>query len=158
LITFRAIKPGKPFQSSIFREEARVAIKEFTALVRIDFAQTTRTWKDPPKFKEKIQDVGTQSIQMEVFPVPEVPFKFVDEGTRVRRAVMSADFIAKTKPNFIGSRAGRGGVVFIGKNVKRPGIKARNFTKIIKRNNESIFRKAINNALAKFRRRSNREA
>ncbi len=92
---------------------------------KVDFEVTTQTWKHKPEFKIR------KSPGKRVISTDDKPFFFVTRGTRVRRALMSADFRAKTVPRQIRSRAGRGRVVVIKKTIKRPGIKAREFEEVI---------------------------
>jgi hypothetical protein len=60
---------------------------------------------------------------------------------------MSKDFVAKTRPGSLKSGPGRGGVVFIGRNVSRPGIKARNATgrtaEILEKQAEPTFNREL---------------
>ncbi len=92
--------------------------------------RTVHTFSAPqPKFTAKIRRQGGL-IGMEV-ETDSIIFNFIDEGTRVRRALMSRDFVSKTRPGSLKTRRGRGGVIFISKKVNRPGIKARKFTETI---------------------------
>jgi hypothetical protein len=86
----------------------------------------TRTWNHQPEFQ--VETEGTRDSLVILIGTDDPVFGYLDQGTRVRRAVMSRDFVAKTRPGSLKSGPGRGGVVFIGRNVNRPGIKARNAT------------------------------
>lgn len=94
--------------------------------IRIDFQVTTQTWKGKPLFKivnkgDAERWIGTDSDI----------YRFVNSGTAIRYATMTPDFSAKTTPGHIGSVQGKGGVAFISKKHPRPGIKARDFDKVI---------------------------
>ena len=76
--------------------------------------------------------------------------KFVDFGTKVRRALMSRDFIAKTSPSRLASRRGRGGVVFISKKLRLPGIKARKFSEKIQKTMDREFPAIVSQELERI--------
>jgi hypothetical protein len=120
-------------------EEGMLEVKKET-LRRL--RRTVHTWSAPqPKFTADIRRQGSL-IGMEV-QTDSTIYKFIDQGTRVRRAIMSSDFVSKTVPGSLKTRRGRGGVVFIGKNVNRPGIKARKFTETISKEMETDAPKII---------------
>lgn len=86
---------------------------------------TTTTWNHKPAFTiEK----GPRSA---IVTTDDMPWHYVNEGTRVRRALMSRDFIAKTQPGNIVSGSGAGHVVMVSRKLALPGIKARHFDKSI---------------------------
>lgn len=154
MILVRAIKPATPFKSSIFREEITAAAKQTQKDMLDDFQRTTATWKNKPKFETKIEiGAGAGGVRITVTTDSDI-YKFVDKGTRVRYATMSKDWKSKTTPNEIMSEPGRGRKLFVNKKIKRPGIKARNFTKIIARTYRKEFSDAVKNALARAARRS----
>ena len=106
------------------------------------FQNTTRTWVNRPSF-EPVKTLRGWAVGID----PIYPWKYVDEGTRVRRAIMSRDWKSKTKPNVITSYAGRGRVVFISRKVNLPGIQARNFRDIIMRRIQARAARAVRDAL-----------
>lgn len=57
-------------------------------------------------------------------------------GTKVRYATMTDDFRAKTHVRVLGSGAGRGGVAFVNTRKPNPGIKAREWDKLIREKTE----------------------
>lgn len=91
-----------------------------------DFEKTTATWNNPPTFG--VEQTPNRYVRV---TTDSAIYRYLDLGTRVRYATMSPDFVSKTKPDWISSRAGRGRVLFINRNHPRPGILARNFTVII---------------------------
>lgn len=100
------------------------------------FQSTVKDFNSPPDFDVDIDEgpkavIGTVSTNDETY-------YYLTRGTRVRYAVMSADFQAKTRPGTLPSRPGRGGFVTLTKN-PLPGIKARDFDKIIKARTEKKF-------------------
>lgn len=90
-----------------------------------DFDVTTQTWKNRPQFT--IESSPGKRIVSTTSDI----YRYVTRGTRVRYAVMSPDFMPKTRPGFIGSNMGKGGVVSISKLHPMPGIKARRFEQAI---------------------------
>lgn len=86
---------------------------------------TTATWNHKPVFTP---ERGARSA---IVTTDDMPWHYVNEGTAVRRAVMSRDFVAKTQPGNIVSGSGSGHVVFISRKIALPGIKARHFDKSI---------------------------
>jgi len=96
------------------------------------FEATTRTWRNKPKWQWQSKRTERE-LTSTVYTSSKI-YSYLNFGTRVRYATMTANFQAKTVANFIGSRAGRGGVAFINRLIPRPGIKPRNFdTAIAKR-------------------------
>jgi len=112
-----------------------------TALaVKVDFDTTTRTWKNRPKFTIK-----RSKLRRLVYTNSDI-YRFVSRGTRVRYAVMTDNFIAKTQPGVIGSRAGRGGLLAFTKR-PLPGIKARRFEPTIKQKWDKEFPRNVQRAI-----------
>ncbi|MCA9979250.1 MAG: hypothetical protein KDD89_00385 [Anaerolineales bacterium] len=115
--------------------------KQLTAVskdIKADFEKTTRTWNDKPSF-----EVQSKELQRIIRTNHKVYF-FVSGGTRVRYATMTPDFSPKTRPNYIGSGAGSGGVLFVDKRKPKPGIKARDFDKAIAKKWQPMIGKRIN--------------
>ena len=168
MIAARAIKPSKPFQSSIFRDEMTKAANVIRKDALADFKKTTANWKHKVKFASKVWIGGvSQGIEIQVATDDPV-YKYVDEGTKVRYAAMSADWKSKTEPNVVGTFPGRGKAVFVpsrkrskhptGRKMKPlPGIVARNFTKHIAATTKKELSRETKNALARFIRRTGYE-
>lgn len=115
--------------------------------VKTDFLVTVDTWKGKPDFT-----IQRGNDYRYVYTTSKEYF-FVNAGTKVRRAVMSDDFRPKSRPEYIGSNIGRGGVVFISKKINLPGIKARKFDKTIQEKWQKQFpitlQRAIDAAVSK---------
>ncbi len=131
---------------------ARVVENTLTAValdVQVDFGVTVQTWQHKPKF-----NIKRERYKRTVSTSDKV-YKYVTRGTKVRRALMSPDFRAKTKVGWIGSNKGRGGVVFISKRLNLPGIKARKFEETIqakwKKQMPVTFQRAIDAEMRKRR-------
>lgn len=74
-------------------------------------------------------------------------FYFIDQGTQVRYATMTEDFIPKTSYRNYHSGYGRGGVQFI--NVRKPqnGIAAREIIDHVYENREAKFKRNMDRAI-----------
>lgn len=100
------------------------------------FEKTVSTWKRKPTFSiyrnKEGRSIGTRGEYSDIYG-------YIDNGTRVRHAVMTPDFLAKTRPGSIFARGGRGGLAFVSKKINRPGIVARGFSEIIQANIDRRF-------------------
>lgn len=164
MILMRAIKPTKPFQSSIFRDEVKKEADAIRKDILDDFQRTTKTWKDKPVFASKVDmgaDVGGVRIQV---ATDDPIYGYVDEGTRPhdiypkrkRALAFQSKYKAKTQPNVILSTpGGASGDTLVRPHVHHPGTKARHFVQIIKRSYAPEFQRRIKNALERAARRFN---
>jgi len=109
--------------------------------VEIDFKVTTQTWDTKPAFKTE-KEVFSRTVSTD-----SKIYGFVNDGTSVRYALMSPDFLPKTRPGWIGSGMGSGRVLKIDKTHPRPGIKARGFDKEIKKKWEAEMPKLLQRAI-----------
>ena len=89
------------------------------------YRKTTTTWNFPPQFTA-IRTQGGYLIQ-----VSDIRYRYLDKGTKVRYATMQPGFVAKTKVGVFYSYQGNGGVAYVNKRKKRPGIKARGWSEKI---------------------------
>ena len=71
-------------------------------------------------------------------------WRWLNEGTRVRRALMSRDWRSKTKPGRYRSGPGRGKMLFVSRKLARPGIKPRGWTpKLMKSRRKPYTRRMV---------------
>ena len=140
-IKIKAIKPkNKNFLSDIAKQVSRDLIKvaDIAASgIQSDFQATVVTWNTKPEFVI-IKDGANRIIQT----TNEIYF-YIDKGTKVRYAIMSKDFLAKSQPRVLGSRIGRGGVVFISKKHPMPGIEARQFDEVISQKWQPLYTSVV---------------
>ena len=129
-----SIKPVKPKRFKIPGIKGRLErmLAEEAWIQKRMLQKTTRTWKGAkPRFRRYIE-VDRDDMMMVVAPSGSEKGKWkwiwLDQGTRVRRALMSPDFKPKTRHRTMGSRMGRGGVLFVSRRIARPGIKAREWS------------------------------
>jgi len=118
------------FPANILKDPAAVlrvvesTLQAVALNVKVDFDVTTQTWKDRPVFT-----IAKAPLKRLVATKSDI-YRFIARGTRVRYAVMTGDFAAKTRVGHIGSNIGKGGLAFVGK-IPLPGIKARKFEEVI---------------------------
>lgn len=139
-------------EKNIFFSLQRQAIREIRIIDGL-YAKTYRTWSNKPSFK--ITDTSNAPKKVEVRTgTNQDQMLWLDEGTRIRWAVMSPDWVSKTKPRTLGSQSGSGRVIIAGRRAMtargiapRPGIKARQFTKEIVVRRSRPYSKAMTRAL-----------
>lgn len=145
---FHPINPKK-INTNSARAQILNVLKRYERKMLNDFQSTTETWDHQPRFSSTLHYAGGDvSIQVET---DDAVYMYLDKGTRQRWAVMSGDWVSKTSPGVIGSGPGAGSVVRRGKRqmrTPRPGIKARNFTLLIRRKHEKSFRKDVKSVIA----------
>lgn len=92
--------------------------------------RTTATWDTAPRVKAETKGRGGDYVTiLKLTPEGEaLIWHWLNEGTDVRYALMSPDFVAKTVPGRLDSGSGAGGVLMIDMRHPRPGIEARNWT------------------------------
>ncbi len=142
MITVRAIIPTKvALDTEAMGRAIENTLDALAKDIKIDFDVTTQTWHDRPEFGiDKSEGRRLVATDNEIYG-------YLDRGTSVRYATMSQDFAPKTRTGFIGSNAGRGGVVRVSRLHPRPGIQARNFAAAIQKKwdaqMQTIFQRAI---------------
>ena len=97
-------------------------------IVKRAFERTTATWsqeKYKVEFKIK-QEMSGDVIMFTVSTENEI-YGYVNNGTIVRKVVMTPDYIPKTHVRVIGSGSGQGSSAYYYPEGIRPGIEAREF-------------------------------
>ena len=165
MIVVRVIKPGRPFQSSIFRDEMKKAAETIKKDILTDYKRTYVTWKHKPTFSSKVDVNAQNGIRIQV-ATDNVIYGYVDEGTRPhiikaktpRGLLFKTGGQPKTDPNVIQAFPGRSGTDWKNKmQVNHPGTEPRNFTKHIAKTYKPELAREVKNALARFVRRSGYE-
>lgn len=147
VFVIKGIRPKKLQVERIARTVLKAAEDEGREHQKI-LNQTTASWTgDKPKF-ESLTDVSGGSASVLTGPTGNTmgvkKWNWLNEGTRVRRAVMSRNWRSKTRPGSFSSGSGRGRVVFISKRISRPGIKARGWTdKLTKQRHQPFTNRMI---------------
>jgi len=126
-MTLRAtVRIPNPRNIPNFNEKIRKSTVETGKELNKLFNRTTTTWQHRVKFRRRMRGFNRVTVSTN-----DPPYFFVNNGTRVRRALMTPDFVPKSKPRTLRQGVGRGGVQFISRKIQRPGIKAREFDKVI---------------------------
>lgn len=140
------IKSLKPRSMNIkgYRNTILDQLRQEGRQIRILFDKTTRTWDRKVRFRTDVRVSG--NVAEVKVSTKDTRFIAIDKGTKIRWAVMSSDFKAKSQVRVIGSRRGSGKPVIRGRrammarNIRpRPGIKARNFSIEIRKRRRPIF-------------------
>jgi hypothetical protein len=145
----KTIKPTR-LRDKAMRLELLNAMRKFgNSYMLPEFKKTTATWDTKVDFEMLI---STTSGSFEVLVGTDNKiYRYVNDGTSVRHAVMSRDFKAKTTPRVIGSVPGAGGVVFVSKKIKLPGIEARHFDEEIQKKSLKPYRRAMEAGMKRAR-------
>jgi hypothetical protein len=106
---------------------------------------TTKTWRHKPVFRKYVR-VTENEVYLSVTTQDDI-YRYIDQGTKVRYALMSKDWISKTKPRVLTPGGGRGHMVFVNKKIRRPGIKARKFSEEIWHHRKDRFTRDIQGAI-----------
>lgn len=151
-VVSKAIKPkSKLWDDREFRLGLRRVNKSTAQGMKRDYEKTVETWDEEVIFEQLTQTRGGDLIV--IVGTDNRIYMFVNDGTRVRRALMSPDFIAKTRPGSLRSRPGQGGVVFISRTLSLPGIEARDFTGQITKKWEGKYKSRIHAVMRQARQR-----
>lgn len=130
------VRKPKAFNGKALTDSLVDGANEIGREVKKDFEKTVATWKHKPRFKVKVES-GPSRISIQASTDSAI-YGYIDEGTKVRYATMSQDWISKTKPAIGGGAAvaltpgrGRGRKLFVDRRRPRKGIKARKFSSAI---------------------------
>lgn len=141
-ILFKPLRAPK-FDLEGIKTRLRTAIREEGSEMKILMQKTTETWKHKPTFRKEVLYTADQ-IGVNVGPDLDTlkgrVWMYLDGGTKIRWAVMSSNWKSKTRTGWLGSRRGKGRMLFAGRrfmqgrNIKaRPGIKARKWSEEVRR-------------------------
>jgi hypothetical protein len=150
-VLWQSINPG-PFHPQALIDALHKAIDDTIDDAEDEFQDTVDTWTEPAYF-EKDFDETTAGYEGEV-KTDNLIYFFLTRGTSVRYATMSQDFESKTLPNWMSSRLGRGGLLFIDRTRPRPGIEARNWDKVEAKKQQPLLVKRAKKNLREGVRRS----
>jgi hypothetical protein len=160
-VMLKAIKPAALRVDQIrleilnaLRAEGREVVKEHE--------KTVATWQNErPKFEFLIGLSGGNASVL-VGPTGDdkgvQKWNWLNQGTRIRWALMSRDWQSKTTPRFVGAGRGQGRVLIAGRRAMmargipaRPGIIAREWTVLIQERRKDKFRSRLIDALQRAR-------
>lgn len=149
LVQVKAIKP-KAMKLKEVRLELLNAMRAEGKETQKLYEQTVATWQgDKPFFESLISLMHNDATVLTGPNGSEMAlkkFKFLDEGTSKRYAIMSKDWRSKTRPGVLRSGRGAGRVVVVGRRRMkrpRPGIRARGWTEKIGQQRRRPFTAAM---------------
>lgn len=145
----KAELPKTHFQGAKFVKLVQDAIAETVAEdARGLVDKTVATWTHKPDISVEVTARGSRVRvgNVQVGSRRKPIWKYLDEGTAKRYAVMTKGFAAKTRPGYLVSYAGRGRLAYIS-DKPRPGIKARGWSYKINERMTPIIQKSIRKAI-----------
>lgn len=151
----RVIKP-RPLDANALKAWAEEAANDyFNNVARPAFNLTVATWSDQskPKFVITVKREGGKVLGT-LYAEDDRIYRFVSEGTSVRYATMTPNFVPKTQPGRIAALRGQGGLAFVSTQRPNPGIEARKFDAEIAKQTKSLFMSAAQRAMTRAVERS----
>lgn len=157
VVAMKAIKP-KRLKVDAIRREIEIELMEEGRTHRDELDKTTKTWKgEKPKFDSLLDHEGGDLI---VVTGPTGSDRAVNKwlwlnnGTKIRWALMSRDWRSKTTPRQFKSGRGAGRVVVAGRRYMqahgippRPGIEAREWTVLLSKRRKQPFTRRMIQAM-----------
>jgi len=120
-------------------------VSKYGRAMKSDFEALVSTWRHNPGFK---MTIGYKGGDLFASVTTEDPiFGYLNDGTGVRYATMTDDFIPKTTPGALSSGSGQGGVQYVNRKIPRPGIEARHFTTQMRERYERAFIQDVENEI-----------
>lgn len=161
-------KRGKIIDPDYFRKEVlSVMGGEVKNDIIADFRKTVTGWKNPPAFGSKVATTN-RNVTVFVFPTGDPKavkkYGYIVHGTRARKIYprnkkalsFQTGYTPSTRPGRITSRSyARYGKKIARAFVRHPGIKPRDFDKLIAKGYKPEFKKDIENAIRRAARRGN---
>lgn len=152
----KPVLPKRLFDERKFRGKiAQALLQEKRRLIKL-LNMTIATWDDPPKMVgNTAYRSGNPTVTAgppEDGSIQSRKWMWLNQGTRVRYADLSPDWVSKTAPRILQSGAGAGKVLRRGRDAKwHPGIEPRNWSETIanmeRDNFERLIYKAIQESL-----------
>lgn len=136
---------GSAVQAAVMSEARRVRNNMMAS-----YRRTVATWSNKPGFTSTVELNGND-LEITV-GTDDLIYKFIDEGTSHRWALMSRDWRSKTRPGHMTAGPGSGHVVkrgrrSFGNRPPQPGIQAREFSNHIAREFAPKLAKAFQDAI-----------
>lgn len=147
-IVKKPIKVRKKYNTEGILKGQMAALDSAADKIKRDLQSITGTWNHKPDFNVTVRISG-EGASARVVTNDDV-FHFLNEGTKVRYALMSPDWKSKTAPGRMRSGSGRGRLILVSKrkpwkrNRKRwprPGIKARGYMRDVQRTNTRSYQR-----------------
>lgn len=158
LVRAKAILPKGHLQAGVIANEVRRKVIDEGRIIQRALRGTVKTWRNKPTFlmTQQVAPTRSKDVYVLVFAAGDAEavehFRYVNEGTAIRWALMSRDFRPKTKPGSLVAGAGMAPFdpVLRGRSqmfASRPGIVARHFTKTIQADRHPKFSAAVRAAI-----------
>lgn len=106
LFLFSIKVPDRAMSERTVRGRILGALQRYGATVKRDFHETVATWQDPAKFEVKVKYAGGKTF-LSVTTLSD-KWRWLNEGTQVRWALMNRNFRPKTAPGRWQSGPGAG--------------------------------------------------
>jgi hypothetical protein len=162
VVKMKAIK-AKPVSPGPIQEAMAQGMRDGGEILKAAAERVTSTWSNPPKFTVNVAlgKSAAKGIQATV-TTDDPRWLWTDKGTKPHiirarnapRLAFPSVFTPKSKPNSLKASAGSsGGPTVYAMEVHHPGTEARNFSRTIHARYHSDFKKAVQNAIAKWRRK-----
>lgn len=153
ILQVKAIKAKKMNVDAFRRVIERALISEGKETEKA-LAPTVSSWtSDKPRFDSIIDTTGGDASVLTGPVGSEMAvkkFRWLDEGTSIRWALMSRDWRSKTRVGVLKSGRGRGKVVIAGRRAMtarnigpRPGIEGRGWTELVRKRRKPKFTRAM---------------
>jgi len=157
VVAMKAIKP-KRLKVDAIRLEILNELRKEGTVHKQELRKTVKTWRgEKPKFESLIGLTG-QDTTVVTGPTGSEKavnkWVWLDQGTRIRWALMSRDWRSKTTPRKFSSGRGSGRVVIAGRRAMqsrgirpRPGIKAREWSTLLTKRRKRPFTRRMIKAM-----------
>jgi len=131
----RSISNGK--QTDYITKRLKQVLAGEGLIMHNELTKLVSTWRHRPLFQYKTKMIGDEySVTI---TVDDEIFYYLDQGTEIRYATMTNDFVAKTTPGSLRSGRGAGGLYKVDIEDPKPGITARNFLGTLREKREDKF-------------------
>ena len=146
--------PPKLVDMGKFRLESLNALRREGTKQREELRKTTKDWQgDKPKFESKISLSGGDA-QVRTGTAGskhgQDKWKWLNEGTAVRRALLSPNWRSKTKPGTLRTGKGAGQVLAVGYQFAFDGIEARLWTDLVTKKRQKPFARDYGNVVKRY--------
>lgn len=129
MIYAQAIIPELNLSDKKLRGTILGTMKKYERLIENAMREPTATWSTGIAIESELSYAeGDIAV---IVTTDDKRYLWLDNGTDIRYATMSNNFVSKTVVGSLSSRPGRGGVRYVNRKHPRPGITARGWTYII---------------------------
>lgn len=120
-----------------------VGLEEEAKVLEKELRKPTRTWSQGSKPSFRTKRIKRRFFRSIAVRTTSTPYVFLAVGTSVRYATMRSGYRRKTRPGSLDAYPGGGGVAFISRRNPRPGIRARDWHKIVAQQRTKPFAKQV---------------